>query len=315
MLLIEGGHHSGLIGSDALHHELHEAARQADAKHHPRTLGFSTAGSPAQRVREGIGQTVEVLLEPLSGRTDAPPIAVLEHCLLRRRSVDQATVLATREGLPTDVGDRLAIDETGEVLVAPANPEVREALGRAMQGLPAAAPAIASRIEIAGEKADVLLERIEPPIGLLLFGGGLDACPLVKFAHELGWNVSVIDPDPARANKGRFPVADAVIVSRADQISERVPVDRRSAAVVMTHNPDQDRAILSGLHSTPVSYLGFAPREYDPRILFEGDDLASSPEQGRVFSPAGLEIGALTAHETAIAVVAQIIRHFSGATS
>jgi xanthine/CO dehydrogenase XdhC/CoxF family maturation factor len=314
MLLIEGGHHSGLIGSDALHHELHEAARQADAKHHARTLGFSTAGSPAQMIREGVGQTVEVLLEPLSGRHDEPAIAVLEHCLERRLTVTQATVFAAREGCPTHVGDRLAVDESGTVLAAPAG-EVRDALESAVQGLPAACAAMTSRIGIAGDDVDVLLERIEPPIGLLLFGGGLDACPLVKFAHELGWKVSVIDPDPARANKGRFPVADAVIVSRADQIPERVPVDRRSAAVVMTHNPDQDRAILSGLRSTPVSYLGFAPREYDPRLLVEADEPTKAPAEGRVFSPAGLEIGALTAHETAIAVVAQIIRHFSGATS
>lgn len=312
MLLIEGGHHSGLIGSDALHHELHEAARQADAKHLARTLGFSTVGSHQLAGGDGTGQTVEVLLEPLTGRADEGAIRVLEHCLDQRVAVLQATVFAASSQGPAELGQRLALDERGALLADTAPKDLRGELERALGEVTPTAETRTVRVGPAQAPVDVLVERIEPPVGLLIFGGGLDACPLVKFAHELGWSVRVIDPDPARANAGRFPLADEVVVARPDQVTERVPVDRRSAAVVMTHNPEHDRALLAELRETPASYLGFAPRDYDPRLLI---DDAEPPKAERVFVPAGMEIGAVTAHETAVAILAQIIRYFSGATA
>jgi xanthine/CO dehydrogenase XdhC/CoxF family maturation factor len=317
MLLIEGGHHSGLIGSDALHHELHETARQVDVSHRARTLSFSTAGSPAQMVREGVGQTVEVLLEPLSGRNDEPAISVLEHCLNERLAVRQATVCGRTgaEGVSQEIGARLAIDDNGSVLAAPDSEALRSALEQAFENLPSAPHAATTTLSVSGTTLRALVERIEPPIGMILFGGGLDACPLVKFGHELGWCVQVVDPDPARANKGRFPLADAVIVSRADDIAERVCVDHRTAAVVMTHQPDQDGRILAQLRQSPAGYIGVAPRDYDARLLSAGDARLAPADEQRIFLPAGLDIGALTAHETAVAILSEIIRRFSGGTA
>jgi xanthine/CO dehydrogenase XdhC/CoxF family maturation factor len=314
MLLIEGGHHSGLIGSDALHHELHEAARQVGGAHRARTLSFSTAGSPAQMVKEGVGQTVEVLLERLSGRPDEPAIGVLDHCLSKRLAVRQATVCGTDEpGSGADeIGARLAVDEGGTTLEAPDSAPLRGALEQALSGRTDSTHAATTTVAVSGRPLRVLVERIEPPIGLLIFGGGLDACPLVKFGHELGWCVQVIDPDPARANKGRFPLADAVIVSRADEIAERVTVDSRSAAVVMTHHPEQDGRILGTMRRSPAGYVGVSPRDYDAKLLSGERPNAGDADAGRVFLPAGLELGAFTAHETAVAIIGEIIRRFSG---
>jgi hypothetical protein len=62
---------------------------------------------------------------------------------------------------------------------------------------------------------EVLLELMQPPVPLIVFGGGHDAVPLVRLASEMGWHVTVVDGRPAAASRTRFPRADAATLMRA----------------------------------------------------------------------------------------------------
>src|SRR5262249_60544928 len=88
----------------------------------------------------------------------------------------------------------------------------------------------------------VFLEIIAPPPHLLVVGAGHDAVPVARLASEGGWDVTVADPRSAYADAARFPQAIRVIVARPGEVGRFVRLDRRVAAVLMTHNVNADPA-------------------------------------------------------------------------
>src|SRR5262249_29212750 len=92
--------------------------------------------------------------------------------------------------------------------------------------------------------AQVLLEVLEPPVSLVVFGGGYDAVPLVRLASELGWQVTVVDGRPSAASRARFPQADVVLLCRPERVQDEVPLTSDTVAVVMTHNYRNDLQLL-----------------------------------------------------------------------
>ena len=153
----------------------------------------------------------------------------------------------------------------------------------------------------------VFFETINPPLKLLLFGAGYDALPLVDFAKEIGWRVSVIDHRPAFADKKRLPGADEIIVSDAENLDERIFHDENSVAVIMTHNYDRDREILRRLLHSKCKYVGaLGPKKRAEKLLKEiGEDF--KPEQlEKLHAPVGLDIGADSPETIALSIVAEI---------
>src|SRR5205085_134715 len=107
-----------------------------------------------------------------------------------------------------------------------------------------------------------------PSVPLVIFGGGEDAVPLVRFAAELGWHVTLVDRRPAAASRARFPRADAVLLCRPEQVREQVRLDPETVTVMMTHHYLTDRRLLELLLPSPVRYLGLlGPKSRAERLL------------------------------------------------
>ena len=157
---------------------------------------------------------------------------------------------------------------------------------------------------------EMFFENINPPLSLLLLGAGFDALPVVRFAKQLGWRVTVIDNRAAFANVERFPEADEIIVSRAEDFPESLFKDENSVAVVMTHNYERDLNILHKLLNSNCRYIGaLGPKSRTEKLI------AEIRAEGKTFNewnlenlhaPVGLDIGAETPEEIALAVVAEI---------
>jgi len=157
---------------------------------------------------------------------------------------------------------------------------------------------------------EFFIERLAPPLNLLLFGAGFDALPVVRFAKELGWRVCVIDHRAAFANKERLPEADEVIVSRAEDLPDKLFADENSAAVVMTHNYERDREILYRLLNSKCRYIGaLGPKKRTSNLIQELCDEGRGFDENelkQIHAPIGLDIGSETPEEIALAVVAEI---------
>lgn len=154
---------------------------------------------------------------------------------------------------------------------------------------------------------EFFIETVVPPVTLLLFGAGYDALPVVDFAKNLGWRVAVIDHRSGWANVERFPTADEIIVARAEDLAEKLFQDKNSVAVLMTHNYNQDRGILPRLLNSSVKYIGaLGPKKRTAMLLGEIGGNFSGQQLARLHAPIGLDVGAETPEEIALAIVAEI---------
>jgi xanthine/CO dehydrogenase XdhC/CoxF family maturation factor len=162
-----------------------------------------------------------------------------------------------------------------------------------------------------GERSlTALVEWIELPVPLCIFGAGPDAVPLVRFAKQLGWNVTVVDRRPAFARPDRFPGADAVVLCEPQELSQQISLQKETVAVVMTHHFETDAKYLKELLQSPVSYIGIlGPKSKSEMLLHTVQEEGLNPTReqlSRIFGPVGLDLGAETPEEIALAIVAEI---------
>jgi xanthine/CO dehydrogenase XdhC/CoxF family maturation factor len=153
------------------------------------------------------------------------------------------------------------------------------------------------------EGTDAFVERIMPPQSLVIFGAGRDVIPVVTFGRGLGWHVTVVGAGRVAGISQRFCNASVVHVTSADDPLEGIDLRRDSAVVLMTHNLARDRQILARLPSD-LPYLGIlGPLKRTRRLLAESP---AGRAPANVFAPVGMDVGAETPEEIALAIVAEI---------
>jgi CTP:molybdopterin cytidylyltransferase MocA len=170
----------------------------------------------------------------------------------------------------------------------------------------ASAPrAVTHALEVDGVTA--LVETIAPPPQLFVVGTNHDAQPLVALARTMGWTVTVCDTIGRHA--GRF---DGALIGPPASIRAAVDAAHDAQVVLMTHDYDRDRDLLRELLGCRARYLGvLGPTHRTDRILRElGVDPAV---RHGLFAPVGLDLGAETPHEIALAIVAEIQATLRGA--
>ncbi len=163
-----------------------------------------------------------------------------------------------------------------------------------------------------GADAPGFSENIEPPMALWVFGASDDSRPLVRMAKELGWFVGLLDHRPAFARPERFPEADTVLSGSPGKLIPTLPLDDRSAVVLMTHHFAKDREALALLLPSSAGYLGLmGSRARGAKLLA---DLASEGllADERLHTPIGLDLGADTPESIALAVLAEILAALAG---
>ncbi len=191
----------------------------------------------------------------------------------------------------------------------------RDALGELAAGLTATRH-YGAHGEARARDLSVFIESFAPPPRMIIFGAVDFTAALAKVAKILGYRVTVCDARPVFATRARFPMADDVVVSWPDKyLAEAGPgLGQRDAVCVLTHDPKFDvPAIVSAL-GTGVGYLGAMGSR---RTTDERNDrlrAAGVGEEGlaRVMGPIGLDIGARTPEETAVAICAEIIANRTG---
>jgi len=167
------------------------------------------------------------------------------------------------------------------------------------------------------EDVAVFVEVFAPAARLIVFGAVDFTRALVGVGKVLGFEVTVCDARPVFATKARFPLADEIVVEWPDRYLARVGAELgpRDAICVLTHDTKFDVPAILGALRTRVGYLGAmgSRRTHDKRwarLVEAGADEAEL--RRRLMSPIGLDIGARTPEETAVAICAEIIAARSG---
>jgi xanthine/CO dehydrogenase XdhC/CoxF family maturation factor len=163
--------------------------------------------------------------------------------------------------------------------------------------------------------------------GLHIFGAGDDALPLVAFARELGWFVSVADGRAHLATRTRFPRAHLVAVLPISAAALTLPgILPTDAAVLITHSFEQDAHILATLLalSAPPAYIGvLGPQRRTREVLAESARLRGlapsvdrvERELARLNAPTGLDLGASTPAAIALSIIAEVQQTLTDSTA
>jgi xanthine/CO dehydrogenase XdhC/CoxF family maturation factor len=153
---------------------------------------------------------------------------------------------------------------------------------------------LGTRIIGAGEQASgrAFIQQIDPLIQLIIIGGGHDTIPFRALSELLGWSLLETESVSELPDK----------------------LDAWTAVVVKTHNYGRDFSALRMLVPLGLRYLGLiGPRRRRDQLLADLFDV-TGPIDAELFSPAGLDLGAETPQEIALAIVAEIQSIFAAAS-
>lgn len=165
---------------------------------------------------------------------------------------------------------------------------------------------------------EAYLEVRRPIPELVIVGAGHIALPMTRIGADLGFRVWVVDDRPDFATTQRFP--DAYRVLRADFADpfREVPLHRRTHVLLVTrgHRYDYDCLLKILAHDPPPAYIGMIGSRRRVRATFLQLVEEGIPRErlGEIHAPVGLDIGAETPEEIAVAVAAELVKVRRGGT-
>jgi xanthine dehydrogenase accessory factor len=162
---------------------------------------------------------------------------------------------------------------------------------------------------VCGGTLEVFVEPILPLASLYIFGAGHVAVNLYKAALLAGFDVTVADDRERYANRERFPEAREVYAEDFEKVCQRLSPRENDYLVIVTRGHRDDLRVLRWAVETPARYLGMIGSERKWITIaeeLEQEGIAREKLE-RIHSPVGLDIGAITPEEIAIAIVAEMI--------
>jgi xanthine dehydrogenase accessory factor len=202
-----------------------------------------------------------------------------------------ATLLVTADGKPDGCLGDPALDDAGSELA-------QEALWTERCGLVDTGHGI------------VFVDSVAPPPRLFAFGAVDVARHLASLGAATGWRTFVIDPRRQFATAARFPAAEQVVAAWPQEaIPSLGGIDRATSIVELTHDPKLDDAALGMALRSEAPYIGAmgsrrAQARRRERLLEAG---FTDADLTRLSAPVGLDLGALSAEETAVAILGELI--------
>ena len=274
LLVQDDGSTCGGVSGGCLEADVRDAALRVIQSGTPRLLHYDTGADDRTVWGLGLGcnGSVDVFVQPA---TEAPTLKAVREMQTRLAKKSPFAVSTIVDGA-----------DAGHAIVVDARPRDTE-----------------SRVTHEGPNL-VFTELFEPPPALIVCGAGDDARPLVTYASESGFVVTVVDHRQAFLNSERFPLAQRLLCRRPDEGIEGLDVDPCTLVIVMTHSLAHDRDWLECFLATRAQYIGLlGPRERADGIL---DQLGACGDS-RVFAPVGLSLGADGPEQIAISVVAELL--------
>lgn len=306
LALTAAGQLAGSVSGGCVESEVVAEGEDALATGTPRLLHFGVADETAWSVGLACGGQLEVFVTPL------PPglLATIQGWLAAGQPGAVITVIA---GPPSLVGRHTVLDSEGELgghLGAGLDATVAAAGRAAVQA------GHSERVELESAQGSVTLfvDVILPPLTLLAVGGGHVTVALTRLAAVLGYRTIVLDPRRAFASQERFPHVDRLVTAWPEEALQEIAITPTTAVALLSHNPNIDDPALRVALSSGAFYIGAlgSRRTHEQRrerLLAAG---VSAEALARVHAPVGLDLGAQSPEEIALAVMAEIVAVWHG---
>ena len=298
----------GSVSGGCIEGAVIEEALDALESGESRRLSFGVEDELALSVGLSCGGEVTVLLEKHWAFSADPNTQkvweTLQNCISDNMPAILISPLPAENGLSTENQEPLLILPEGENVGGMQN-NLEEVTALAEEAYKERENRI---VEIGGE--EYFMQIFPRRDQLLIIGAGHITIPLVRFAKELGFLTVVIDPRTVFANPERFPVPPDKLISKwPDDVLPDFPLNEDTYAILLTHDPKIDDPALHILLKQNLPYIGAlgSSRTHSKRcarLLEAGFDSASIAQ---IKGPAGADIGAETASEIALSMIAEVV--------
>jgi len=295
----EGRDTVGTVGGGLIEAEMIEQAGRMLAGPGSRIFHFDLGDTPDDE--KGIcGGSVELLVETFD--KDALPLFNDLAAVAARGERGVLLSLISPDKLPR----KILIEDVGQVAegaVAAFSQEVVSAIKEV-------AAAGQGAVKVSAEGVDAFIESVAQPPTVVIFGAGHLSGHVAQYAKLVGFRVTVYDDRQEYANRARFAGADNIIVGDFGQVAERARIDARSYVVIVTRGHKFDEVVLEQVLRTEARYIGMIGSKRKTRTIL--DKLRqkgfSNEALGKVYSPIGLSIGAVTPEEIALSIVCELVK-------
>ncbi|SUZ31847.1 putative xanthine dehydrogenase subunit A [Roseibaca ekhonensis] len=252
----------------------------------PRLLTYGVADETAFEVGLACGGTIRILVDPIGPQAPALHPDMLAELVAARAARHPIALLTDLDSFARrlagtdapDLADRFRADRSGP------------------------------------DEAGQMVTLYNPPLRLVIVGAVHIAQALVPMARLAGYDAVVVDPRDAFASETRFPDT-RLLHDWPDDALLALGLDARTAVVTLTHDSKlDDPAIIAALRSD-VFYLGClgSTRTHAKRLERLHAEGLTETDVSRIHAPVGLNIGARSPSEIAVATLAQITLALRGA--
>lgn len=162
---------------------------------------------------------------------------------------------------------------------------------------------------ICGGQLNIFVEPITPQPRAFIFGAGHVSKSLSKVANLAGFATVVVDDRETFANRDRFPEAEDVIAGEYEEVFPKLNIDSSSYLIIVTRGHRDDMRVLRHALDTPARYVSMIGSKRKTLSVMKELIKEGVPRESfdRLFAPMGLDIGAISPEEIAVAVVAEMI--------
>jgi xanthine dehydrogenase accessory factor len=277
----------------------------------PRLISLSLGDEDAWEIGLTCGGAVDVLVEPVDLAADDDPVVASYASVRAEAGEGRASVVV----VPLDGrrGRLVVLENATHVGTLDDATLDDAAAARATELLRLGV----SRVEsVPGSHGDVSLffEHHGPPGTLVVVGATQVAMTLVVLARELGFRTVVIDGRERLATRERFPGADALRVGMPSDLVADVPASPTTAFVLVAHDYKYELPVLRHVLRSEAGYvgmLGSSRRGAAVRALLAEEGFTED-ELSRIHTPIGLDIGARSASEIALSILAEVVAAWRG---
>jgi xanthine dehydrogenase accessory factor len=310
MAVSAAGEAAGSVSGGCVEGAVYELATQVTATGQPVLQRYGISDDDAFAVGLTCGGIIDIFVEPAS-RTLFRELGEVARAVEQGTPVAIATII---EG-PGEIGARRIIWEdqratgtlgAGDRLDEAVDDDARGMLAQGLTGVRRYGPDGERR----RDELAVFVQSFAPAPRMLVFGAIDFAAAVARVGKFLGYRVTVCDARPVFATASRFPDADEVITDWPHRYLSGITTDARTVICVLTHDPKFDVPLLEVALRRPAAYIGAmgSRRTHDDRLARLREAGMTEAELSRLRSPVGLDLGARTPEETAVAIAAELIQ-------
>jgi xanthine dehydrogenase accessory factor len=305
----------GSVSGGCVEGAVYELAGEVTASGQPVLQRYGISDDTAFSVGLTCGGIIDIFVQPVSKRT-FPEFGEIADAVAAGIPVAAATVISG----PGQVGARRIVWADGEDhpresagslgsgdrLDQAVDDDARGMLAQGLTGVRRYGPDGERR----RDELAIFVQSFTPPPQMLVFGAIDFAAAVARAGKFLGYRVTVCDARPVFATASRFPDADEVVTDWPHRYLSGIATDSRTVICVLTHDPKFDVPLLEVALRRPAAYIGAmgSRRTHEDRLARLREAGMTEEELARLRSPIGLDLGARTPEETAVAIAAELIQ-------